>query len=362
MSNMPETPKNSMPNPDDVKIYHLSEADADVLDSLLANRAAGNASSAEVGFSITSGPMPAGSSERAEKIEDLLNVFGQYPDEEVPEDLTAKTMSFIKQSEQRERFTAQIDMLSQPRRSLGVSWKQIVSAAAVFILGFCLLMPAVQNNRQTANRVACSAALSGMGSAIGRYAEDNGNALPSLATQPGAMWWNVGKSAREDEKVTSNSAHLYLLARNGYVKPHDMNCAGNENAPVEGELVAGDFDWKSPAQVSYSYQNMYGMRPARIEARPRMVILADKNPMFVFDARTNSLRFDPNVGVAASSKLHNERGQTILRLDGNVEWIETPFVAQGDDDKLDNIWGAFGVEKYTGTETPASEEDVFLVP
>ncbi|QDU35023.1 hypothetical protein KS4_31000 [Poriferisphaera corsica] len=367
---MPETPDNSNRAPEDIKVYRLSEQDGDVLDALLANRnaadkAADGQSDAEVGFSITDGPMPAGSKERAEKMAGLLNVLGQYPADDVSEDLTVNTLAFIEQAKQRERFAAQIDMLSQPRRTLGISWRQIVSAAAVFVIGASLLIPAINNQQQTAYQAACASNLQGLGGAFGQYATDNAGALPALSASPGSLWWNVGKSGRDQGEITSNSAHLYLLARGKYVQPRELNCVSNANAPADGTMTAGHFDWNSPRAVSYSYQNMYGKKPARADDLPKMVILADKNPRFVFDDKTGALKFDEDVEPSASSRQHDSRGQNILQAGGVVEWLTSPYVMQEEGDgagTLDNIWGASGVEVYTGRETPTSTGDVFLVP
>ena len=352
MNNMPETPNNQNPFEEKVELHNLCDADADALDAYLANRAAGHAN----------GPMLADAKERAERIDNLLGLLAQQPVEDAPEDLTARTMAFIEEARQRERFTEQIDMLSQPRRSLGISWKQVLSAAAVFLVGFTLLVPVLDNNRQTANKVACNANLAGMGQAIGRYASDNNLMLPSLSAKPGSTWWNVGQDKDVAENVTSNSAHLYQLARQGYLLPEDMSCPANMNAPVAGQMTGHEIDWSTPQAVSYSYQNMYSGHQQRISADPLLVIAADKNPRFKVVIRSNTLEFDASVDATANSKQHNSRGQNMLRLDGSVDWSDTPLINHPGVKRQDNIWGATGIEKYTGKETTKNAGDAFLVP
>ncbi|WP_432799062.1 hypothetical protein [Poriferisphaera sp. WC338] len=337
-----------------VEIRSLCPEDADALDAIIENRA--NCSDLKL-----SDHDP----QRAEQMASLLSILDAYPEEPAADDLAARTMAHIQQARQRERFAEQVQMLSQPARSLGVSWRQIVSAAAVFILGVSLLFPVLQHNRNESQRIAGQANLAGMGSAISQYANDNNLALPALSVNPGSIWWNVGQTSQNNQDqgaINSNSAHLYLLARHQYLKPEEMICPANVHAPVPGSMTTADHDWKTPQAVSFSYQNQYGRIRLRINHNPNMIILADKNPRFKINLDTNTLTFDPRTSPAAVSRAHQSRGQNVLNLGGNVTWTTSSVVTYPNLKKQDNIYNATGIETYTGTETPTEEHDSFLVP
>ena len=259
------------------------------------------------------------------------------------------------QRRRRERFAQQIEVYGQPRRTLGVGWRQVLSAAAVFLIGLSLLMPAIDRSRQQAQQIACATNLGIAGQQIGAYAVDHGGTLPRGPV--GAAWDRVGQDDAVDDqgRYQSNSAHLYLLIRNAYVASERLACASNADAAV-GPLGSGHIDWDSPRAISYSYQNQHGA-PIRVDrARPHLALLADKNPLFV--PEDGRLVFNAAAARDARTTLHRARGQNVLTLDGGVRWTQTPVVA---DDNIWQITGHAGI--YRGTETPAdAQRDSFLVP
>lgn len=331
-----------------VEVTTLHEDDGLALDAVIAN--AGQP-----------GPMPAGLGDRAERVAGVLSLLDQLPLEasvagDGDEDLVQRTLAAAADARQRQRFAQQIEMFAEPRRTFGVGLRQVFTAAAVLLLGISLLMPALDNQRQTQQQAACSYNLGVAGQQMGQYALDHAGMLPRGPV--GDSWIKTGQPDAIDDagRYQSNSAHLYLLIREEYTAPSRLACASNDTA-VTSMPGSGQLDWASPQAISYSYQNQHAVAPIRIDrSSPRLAVLADKNPLFV--VRGNKVVYDRDVKRDAASTLHNGKGQNILTLDNRVSWSSAPRV--GDD----NVWQIQGhAGGYDGTEVPAdAQRDSFLVP
>lgn len=345
----------------------LCEADGATLDALLVARAAGHEASAA--------PLPSGLSERRAGVADVLALLDRdgptagHVADEAPADLADRTMDAVRAARQRERFAQQIDMLREGPRSAGVSLRQIFSAAAILLLGATLLLPMLERSRANGLQQACLSNLFVAGQAFGQYAADHAGVFPRAASTPGASWWNVGRpdAVMPDGTVRSNSAHLFLLVRGGYVSPDKLACRGNANALRTGRVAAHEFDWSSPLAVSYSYQNQFTPRVLRADdARPSLAVLADKNPLFV--PRGDRLVFDETARITDASRQHGGRGQNALRIDGAASWTIAPNFKPGDSGQPEaDLFWAVGSKpadhRYTGRELPDGvASDAFLVP
>ena len=273
--------------------------------------------------------------------------------------LVQRTLAAVAERRQRERFAAQVvQVAAAPApHGLSASWRQVAAAAAVFLFGFSLLMPAVSRARGVAQQQACVTNLATAGMQLSAWAADHKGALPRGPV--GDSWIKVGQSdaVTPDGRFNSNSAHLYLLIRGDYLAPEHLACASNANAATTPQ-VAGQMDWAAPAAVSYSYQNQYGSGPVRLDlARPGLAVMADKNPLFVPD-QGGRLVFDATVKRNAASHQHRGAGQNILRVDGAAGWSEDPTAGR------DNVWTRSGHRgDYRGNEAPSDpNRDSFLVP
>ncbi len=322
------------------------------------------------------GPVPAGLGRRAEKVRQIFGLLEQaravspaeFADEQVAasaaaggsasgtKHLVARTLEAVAAQRQRERFAQQVAMFAEPRRTLGVGWRQLASSAAVLILGVSLLFPALDGQRQRAQQMACMGNLGIAGQQMNAYAVDHAGMLPRGPV--GNSWIKAGQPDAIDAagRYQSNSAHLYLLIREAYVAPERLACASNSYATT-GMPGSGQRDWATPAAISYSYQNQHTPQAIRIQhSRPQLAVLADKNPLFI--VRDGRLVFDPQAPRDARTTLHGARGQNILTLDGRVLWNQAPTVGE------DNVWQIAGHQgTYDGTEAPAdAQRDSFLVP
>lgn len=342
-------------------LWRLSPEDAAAVDALLDRRGDPDA---------WKSALPPDQAARAERVSQLLALLELDPVEPAPDDLTERTLARIAAQNQRLRFAEQVDMLREAPTGLGFGWRQFLSAAAIFVIGLSLLMPVLERSRAEAQRIACAANLQQAGMGFTRYAADFGGVLPRRSVEPGEVWWNVGDTgnahrhaaARADQSVNSNSAHLYLLFKSGYAAADALYCPTNTHTTPDVLSRERD-DWAAPEAVSFSYQNQYTPRPIRLETRPGLALLSDRNPLFV--VKVGRVTFDPTTSALAPSRSHGSAGQNVLLADGTVTWTIRPMVQRNGQDRRDNIWTIPNVTVYRGTEIPVIDEDQidsFLVP
>ncbi|HYE63146.1 MAG TPA: hypothetical protein VD997_14220 [Phycisphaerales bacterium] len=208
-----------------------------------------------------------------------------------------------------------------PARTGGFRFADLISVAAVLLMGVAVVWPVMSTAKSYSTRSDCMANLAGIASAFGRYTNDFRDQLPMAAASFGGSWLNVGTTPEQ-----SNSANLYTLARTGYTPLETLACEGNPMA-CRTPAAAGSHDWKSLPEVSYSYYIMFGKdRPSPV-SNPGTVILTDKSPVPVRLANGEVFPF-PN----ENSPNHAGQGQFALRADGSALWATTPQVGS------DNIW------------------------
>jgi len=335
------------------RIVSLSQADADRLDARLeaGPLRAGRTSGAQAGDA------------RDQKLGQLLAVIGQWPADEghqASDALVRRTMDRIREAENRRRFSEQMQMLSRDgaERWSGGTWRQVATMAAIVLIGASLLLPVLARNRDIAERLACQRRLNEAYSARASYAGDHNGHMPRGKVEPGSDWWHVGQPADSQGSLRSNSAHLYLLVREGYLEPENLACPSNPQARPE-RMTERHHDWPSAKAVSYSYQNQYTDDPIKLDRHAGLAVLADKNPLFV--VRRNQVTYNADWPTTSPSRMHEQRGQNVLIADGHVKWNRRPIM-QDARQREDNIWIARGIERYQGNETPRDKDDSFLVP
>lgn len=268
----------------------------------------------------------------------------------------------------------------KPRRSEGARLRKfplgdLVSVAAMLLLGVAVIWPIAASGRSHMQQLACRSNLAGVASGLGLYSGDNTGQLPmATASAAGSQWWDVGIPER------SNSANLFTLARTEYTTPQSLECGGNPNCDSR-KLTCDDRDWKNIDQVSYSFRVMFGGKNPTWRSPANVVILSDKSPVV-----TRAVRGQV-VFPAENSPNHDGRGQNVLALDGSAKFMSSPITASGD-----NMWlprgieaalaqaaqalkpGQSGVvqingwvspnrmEPIKGIETPADDRDSFVGP
>jgi hypothetical protein len=276
--------------------------------------------------------------------------------------LLERTLASIQTAESHRRERLRLNP-ERPSRRLRIRMADVVSVAAMLLIGTAVAWPIVAAGRENARQALCNANLGSTALALASYGASNRDAFPvANAGFGGGSWWNVGKSPRN-----SNSANLFTLFTNGYLELDDLACPGNPNAATD-PTETSPFDWRQIEQISYSYQiTPPGGFPAMHDA-PRRVILADRSPVILLAIRGQTI--DPS----GTSPNHTRRGQHLLHADGSTDWAKSPVLAETDD----NIWLPRAIEDQIrtlsnqrsksrheplkGNELPASADDVFLGP
>lgn len=252
---------------------------------------------------------------------------------------------------------------SQPRWG----WREVVSLAAMMLLGTSVAWPMLAAARHSMEQSRCAAHLGRVAMAMGGYGYDHAGSLPMAAAGfGGGTWWNVGAG-----RGKSNSANLYTLVGQEYAPMSALACPGNAAAPVVAH--DGAEDWRTLPEVSYSYRIPSGTT-LQIAKPVRFVVLADRSPVVPHAIRGEPMRPDE------PSPNHRGRGQHVLWSDGAVQWAVTPVLTSGD-----NLWLPASVERaiatlerraagtrhshpsqrvqpIRGVETPESVNDAFVGP
>jgi hypothetical protein len=303
------------------------------------------------------GRAPASLRERARKHEALAALVTTGPALSGLDALAERTLA---------RVQAEIDLREESldfvasRRRPGIRLADLVSVAAVLLIGCGVILPVLSSMREQSRRAICNANMGNTALAMSTYAGSNRDSMPvAMASLGGGKWWDVGVPS-----APSNSANLYTLARDGYIPLANLACPGNPSAPT---APAGPdaHDWRRLEEVSYSYQIMFGPRP-EWNGPNRMPVLADRSPVILRAIRGEFI--DP----FANAPNHRGAGQHLLYNDGTVSWAKSPVLESGD-----NIWLPRAIEvviqqtlagrsrlpnPLQGTELPGGADDACLGP
>lgn len=282
------------------------------------------------------------------------------------------TMAAIQQSRMRLNPTEVV------RSSRGMRWSDLISVAAILLIGASIVWPLSASVRAQGQQTACAGNLASIAEALGLYAGNNREAMPVAAAGWGgwesprdARWWSVGRPG-------SNSANLFRLASLGYTQLGAMACGGNPSAvrDLPDSDPSHQFgDWNDLKEVSYSFQIRVpepGSELAWRGQRGPAILLADRSPV-VLRAVQNQVIFP-----LQNSPNHDGRGQNVLRSDGSIAWLDTP-IDTSDDPHGNNIWLPSQIEELIraaesqmntgqrmepikGREVPGSPRDTFLGP
>lgn len=329
----------------------LSPEDDDALEALV---------SAGMDPSQTPGPLRR----RCDRLAALLGSLPVAKSELGPTDnLVQRTLARVQETVHAEesRLSVATPEGSSQNHSARVRFRlgDLVSVAALVLVGFGVLMPMADAVQGASRRTACQSNMAAAGLGFGLYADSNRDALPLASASPaGRPWWFVGRGPEQ-----SNSANLYTLVRTGMNKVSDFACGGNARAVFDNSRTDA-IDWGCLEEVSYSYQNMFASERPRWTGAARVIVLTDRSPVVL--KAYNRVSIDP----LENSPNHAGRGQAALFNDGAVEWLKSPVLQSGD-----NIWLPRAIEDVIrqltqprsadplkGTESPSGADDVFVGP
>lgn len=314
----------------------LCEDDRDALDALVL-----------AGFDP--GRVPGALRARAERLRSLRDLVSSATGVRASATLGDRVLDTIARTQEPIRFET---------RRVRIRLADIVSVAALLLIGASLVLPVVGAVRDQQNQAMCANNMLASALGLSNYAADNRGALPVVSAGfSGGPWWNVG------DPRSSNSANLFLLARGQYVAMDDLACAGNRLAPTLLADASAQ-DWRALDEVSYAYRIMRGARAAHWSEPRRFVVMSDRSPVVVRAVRGYAI--DPR----ENSPNHEGRGQEILLNDGSARWLDSPMVTARDnlwlprpiEDAIRRFEGDAPADTLSGYESPASLEDAFVGP
>ncbi len=241
-------------------------------------------------------------------------------------------------------------------------WRRIgevatAAAAIVFVAG--VIIAPLNFARQKSWQQLCQMQLWQIGQGINNYSADHDGKMPAVATTTGSPWWKVGYQGEENH---SNTRHIWLLPKGGYVKASDFVCPGScqgRVARLEESQAKSYNDFPARKYVTYSFRIRCD-KSVR-EALTATVLIADLNPLFerLPDNYSSPLNIRLNDELfVLNSVNHNRRGQNVLFCDGSTKFVRIRRIGVAEDD----IFTLQGTDSYEGTEVPSCETDAFLAP
>jgi len=243
-------------------------------------------------------------------------------------------------------------------RNLG----EVAAVAAVIVFATVVLLPTLRRIRQDSWRKhQCQMQLARIFQGLNNYSNDHNGKLPAVATAAGAPWWKVGDQGKENY---SNTRHIWLLVKGGYVNPTDFICPGTRPGRVVIKLDLSKMknynDFPARRYVTFSFR-IKPSKPTLKRPVGRRVLIADLNPLFeqLPDNYSESFTLEPPKNLLTINSInHNRRGQNVLFRDGGVDFLKSRRVGTAEDD----IFTLQDTDIYQGVEVPSHEDDVFLAP
>ena len=308
------------------------------------------------------------------RLGDTLTQLDSVKYEPCPDNLVEITVAKLKLAASSEQARLQSLLADEQKKTVRMEaapattsrsfWRNIVEVAAIaamILLVTGVSLPSLSRMRKVA---VCKAQLKRIGEAIARYANDNDGELPSVAVAAGSTWWNVGDQGAKNQ---SNTRHVWLLVKKGYLDGKDFICPGRKDARTVTytlEQLTNYNDFPSRQSVNYSFRFMCDKSGKSQKGRAG-VLMADLNPVFekLFDGGKRASVPDKDTRILVEAQLskimsanHGRKGQNILFGDGSSEFKKTRNIF-GDD-----IYTIRNARFYSGREVPCDEDDIFLAP
>jgi len=240
------------------------------------------------------------------------------------------------------------------------NWSEMAAVAAVILLIVGVLVPTLGIARQKYQQKQCQMRLGNIFKGLSNYISDHDERLPAVATATGAPWWKVGDQGSANH---SNTRHIYLLVKGGYVELSNFvcpGCKGEKPVKLNDSQIKANKDFRSRRYVTYSFQiKCHSTEGGKLLYRK--VLMADWNPLFEELPKDFSRQFKLHLNrklLTLNSLNHNRRGQNVLFGDGRVEFRKTRYIGIAKDD----IFTLQDTDVYQGCEVPSCETDAFLAP
>ncbi len=237
---------------------------------------------------------------------------------------------------------------------------RVLAAAAVILIAASVWLAPLNFVRQKYYQVRCQAQLARIAEGIKQYMADHDGQLPAVAMTAGSPWWKVGYQGNDNY---SNTRHLWLLVRGGYVAPVNFVCPGaiqGQMVRLDGLQVKDYNDFPDRKHVTFSFR-LRCDKPQGAYPVGQRILISDLNPLFESlpgpDAKPPVIQLSKELSNLNSIN-HNRGGQNVLLDDGSVKFLKTRCFGAAEDD----IFTLQNTKVYQGVEVPLSESDTFLAP
>lgn len=290
----------------------------------------------------------------------LLANLDTYASPAAPEDLVERILNRVSSSEQLIPFPVppgpsplpngmQRGVSSHPVLSL----RELLTVAACLALFLGVLVPGFYKARDINRRTLCQRNEQRIYTGLASYATAHAGLLPHAGVVPGGSWL---RTRIPGITRASNTRHVYLLLRDGFVPAGAFTCPGAGGIPMIAEDYRLASDFAEPANCTYSTQNVNVSNPLPLaKLSNRMAYVADPNPYFSDYPPSG---YFPR-GPVENSHAHDvNAGQNVLYVDGHTGWVTRPNVGVNND----HIYRAGTIIRYIGNEVPQGWSDSFLVP
>jgi hypothetical protein len=286
-----------------------------------------------------------------------------------PDELAEATISRLKNAARASQLHLEqllADEQAKAAAAGGGFWaglgRQLARAAVFVVVGTVAISTwkvTTDYTRANAQKLACQARQKSIFEGIANYKADHGEKGPQVATSAGAPWWKVGYQGDENH---SNTRHMWLLVKNGYVDPNVFVCPGRKGARqlhIEQSQIKSLCDFPGREYVGYSFRVMCG-KSMKGRGHGSRAIMADLSPLFeTLPSFSNSLMLQLDRKLATLNSInHKRRGQNVLFCDGGVKFVKKRSV----DITLDDIFTLRDKQFYQGHELPSCDADAFLAP
>ena len=240
----------------------------------------------------------------------------------------------------------------------GFTLIELLVVISIIALLMSILMPALARVRELASRVVCGTNLSGIGKAMGIYANNNESGrFPRAGGRNSILgavtaWDAVAEAAAftGSPPTATITSSLWLLVRGDYATAKQFVCGSDPDTDGQFRIADPYSVWDfGPTPVdycSYAYHMPYddasgfsfGMTSA---SNPGLPVAADRNPGDESD----------------NSRAHQDEGQNVLFVDGHVNFERSEQGRRGRDCGLndDDIYSC------EGTDAPIDRYDSYLI-
>lgn len=300
------------------------------------------------------------------KLKTALTPLNSLEDESCPDHLAEGTIFRLNNAARSSRLKLEQLLATEQTRTISTRnrfWRnfgEMLTAAAVIIFVAGVVIAPLNMARYESWKQQCQMQLSRIAGGLSNYQSDHDGQLPAVATATGEPWWKVGYNGPENY---SNTRHMWLLVKNGYVDTTDFVCPGRRQGRallLDSAKIRDYNDFPARKYITYSFRIKCPSSKS-YDSTARRVLIADLNPLFEKLPRDYSekLRIELTKALlSANSPNHKGRGQNVLFGDGSSNFAKTRRIGISEDD----MFTLRDTSVYKGVEVPSCETDSFLAP